>query len=349
MQVKAADAERFLARPDPAIRVILIYGNDDGLVAERVERFAAAVIGGSGDPFAQVRLDAAAIADDPGRLADEAHAVPLFGGQRVITVHLGGARSIQSAVETVLASPPVDSWVVIAAGDQRKGSGLRKLCETHERAAAIACYADSDRDLDRIIDEETRRSGLTITAEARIAVKGMIGGDRMASRSEVAKLCLYAADAGTITIDDVRVIIGDAAAFAMDEVIDAAALGDAVGLDRGYRRLHAAGVAGAVVVGAAQRHFNFLQKARAAFDAGTTAEAVVGRASPPVFFQRRNAVMRQIALWSSAAIDAALTRLDQALLDSRLHRSIEDEIVSHALQSVAFMAAGGARAPGARR
>jgi len=343
VQIKAADADRFLARPDPAVRVVLIYGIDDGLVAERAERFATAVLDKSDDPFARVRLDATALADDPGRLADEANAVPLFGGRRVITVHLAGGRTVQPAVEAVLAAPPVDSWVVIAAGDQRKGSGLRKLCETHAHAAAIACYADSDRDLDRIIDEETKAAGLTIAPDARSALKGLIGADRMASRSEVAKLCLYAADAGTIGVDDVRAVIGDGAASAMDAVIDAAALGDAAALDRSYGRLRAAGVAGAVVVGAAQRHFNFLQKARAACDAGATAEAVVARASPPVFFQRRSMVTREIALWSLAAIDAALTRLDTALLESRLHGAIADEVVAQALQSVAYMAAGGRR------
>ena len=338
VQIKAAEADRFLARPDPAIRVILIYGNDDGLVAERCRRFAAAVLGEHADPFAHVRLDAAAVADDPGRLADEANAVPLFGGQRVITVQLSGARSIQAAVEALLAAPPVDSWVVIAAGDQRKGSALRKLCETHARAAAIACYADSDRDLDRIIDEETRHAGLTITAEARTALRGMIGADRMASRSELAKLCLYAANAGAITIDDVRAVIGDGAAAAVDEVIDAAALGDAAGLDRAYRRLSAAGVSGAMVVGAGQRHFNFLQKARAACDTGATPDAVVARASPPVFFQRRDAVIRQLAMWTVPATETALARLDAALLDSRLYAAITDDVVAQALQSVAAMA-----------
>ena len=340
VQIKTSDAARFLARPDLAVRVVLIYGNDDGLVAERAERFASAVLGTDGDPFARVRLDSAAIADDPGRLADEANAVPLFGGNRVITVNLSGNRSIQAAVEALLAAPPVDSWVVIAAGDQRKGSGLRKLCETHPGAAAIACYADSDRDLDRLIDEETRAAGLAITGEARAALKGLIGADRMASRSEVAKLCLYAAGAGTIAIDDVRAIIGDGAAAATDAVVDAAAQGDAAGLDRAFRRLSAAGVPASVVLGAAQRHLNFLQRARAACDAGASPEAVVSRASPPVFFQRRDAVLSQLNNWSAPAIDAALTRLDRALLDSRIHGAIADEVAAQALQSVAYMAAG---------
>ena len=343
VQIKPADADRFLARPDPAIRVLLIYGGDEGLVAERVERFVRAVIGKADDPIAHVRLESAAIADDPGRLADEAHAVSLFGGQRAISIRLAGTRSIQPAVELVLSAPPVDAWVVIAAGDQRKSSALRRLCETNKHAAAIACYADTARDLDRVIDEETRSSELTITADAREVLKGMIGADRMASRSEIAKLCLYAADADTITIDDVRAVIGDAAAFAMDEVIDAAANGNAAALDRGYRRLLASGIPGSVVVGAAQRHFNFLQKARAACDAGAAADDLVARASPPVFFQRRPAVVRQIGLWAQAAIESALTRLDRALLESRLHRAIENEVVGQALQSIAYMAAGSRR------
>ena len=34
VQVKGTDADRYLTRPDPAVRVILIYGADGGLVAE---------------------------------------------------------------------------------------------------------------------------------------------------------------------------------------------------------------------------------------------------------------------------------------------------------------------------
>ena len=227
MQIKPADADRFLARPDPAIRVVLVYGSDEGLVAERVERFAAAIAGD--DPFARIRIESNAIAEDPGRLADGANEIPLFGGQRVIVVRLSGPRPIQQSVQAVLDNPPVDSWIVIAAGELRKSAPVRRLCESHKAAAAVACYADTGRDLDRIIDEETGGAGLTIAPEARATLKSLLGADRMVSRSEIAKLCLYASGDGTITLDHVRAVIGDAAAFAMDEVVDAAAGGDPAG------------------------------------------------------------------------------------------------------------------------
>src|ERR1700737_1232869 len=143
VQIKAADVERFLARPDPAIRLVLIYGVDEGLVAERTATFVKAVTGATDDPFSVVRLEQSTGADGPGRLADEADAVPLFGGRRAIAIRLAGNASILPALEALLAAPPVDSWVLLSGGDLRKTSPVRRFCESERGAAAIACYADT--------------------------------------------------------------------------------------------------------------------------------------------------------------------------------------------------------------
>jgi DNA polymerase-3 subunit delta len=341
VQIKPADADRLLAKPDPSVRVVLIYGDDEGLVAERAEKFARVVTGADGD---HLRLDPAVLSENPGRIADEAHAIPLFGGKRAISIRLAGNRSLEKALEEILDTPPVDSWVIVIAGELRKSSPLRKLCESNARAWAIPCYADSDRDLDRIIDEETRNAALTIAADARTALKNLIGIDRLISRSEVQKLCLYAADKGAITLDDVRAVVGEASAFAIDETIDALAEGNAAELDRGYRRLLASGTPSFLVAGAALRHFNFLQKARAAMDAGEQIESLVRRAVPPIYpYSRQTSVAKQIERWSAARVERALTGLDQAMLDSRLHGNLSDEVIGQALQLVATLAASARR------
>jgi DNA polymerase-3 subunit delta len=340
VQIKPADAERFLAKPDPAIRVVLIYGSDDGLVTERAEKFARAVTGPDGE---HLRLESSALSENPGRLADEANAIPMFGGKRAISLRAVGNRSLEGALAAILDAPPVDSWIVVTAGELRKTAALRKLCESNARAWAIPSYADSDRDLDRIIDEETRNAALTIATDARTALKNLIGSDRLISRSEVQKLCLYAADKGAIALEDVRAVVGEASAFAVDETLDAMAEGNGAELDRGYRRLISSGTPGVVVAGAALRHFNFLQKARAQMDGGDSAESVVRRAIPPVFYARQSSVTRQIERWSAARIERALTGLDQAMLDSRLHGNLSDEVIGQALQLVATLAASARR------
>ena len=335
MQIAPAEVDRFLSAPPATVRLVLIHGDDDGLVAERMGRIVKAVTGDSADPFAHLRLEPDVLSADPRRLADEAHAIPMFGGRRCITIRLSGNWSVLPAIEPLLADPPADAWIVVAAGELRKTAPIRRLFETSKAAAAIACYPDTARDLDRLIDEETEGAGLTITADARAALKGLIGGDRLASRGEVAKLCLYAADRGEVGLDDVRAIVGDASGFAVDEAIDAAALGNAGDFALIYRRLLAAGTADYVVAGAALRHFDFLHRARALYDHGTDAESAVG---PQIFYKRKAAVARQIALWPLNRIERALGILNLAVRDSRLKSAISDDVVGQAMLMVAALA-----------
>ena len=55
--VKAADVDAFVARPDPARPVVLVFGPDAGLVSERVNALIKASVDDPNDPFALARLE----------------------------------------------------------------------------------------------------------------------------------------------------------------------------------------------------------------------------------------------------------------------------------------------------
>ena len=222
--IKNADADAFAARPDAARPIVLLYGPDAGLVRERAERIIRGSVEDLNDPFALVRLEGDDLASNPSRLPEEAHTVPLFGGKRAIWIKAGG-RNFAPAVEMVLATPPVDCRIVIEAGELRKTSPLRTACEKAKAAAAIGCFADNERDLARLIEEEMRAAKLTISPEARASLVILIGGDRQASRSEIRKLALYAHGKERVELEDVLAVVADASALALDAVIDAAFAG----------------------------------------------------------------------------------------------------------------------------
>src|SRR5437867_1746579 len=149
--IKAADADAFVARPDPARPIVLLYGPDAGLVRERAEAVIRASVDDPRDPFALAHLEGDALASEPGRLAEEAHTVPLFGGRRAVWVK-AGSRNFAAAVETLAATPPKDCRVVIEAGDLRRTAPLRTLCEKAKTAAAIPCFVDGERELARLVE-----------------------------------------------------------------------------------------------------------------------------------------------------------------------------------------------------
>src|SRR5687767_9608170 len=150
--LKSAEIDAFIARPDKGRPIVLVFGPDAGLVRERTEALVATAVDDPCDPFALVRLDGDELSD-PMRLVEEANTVPLFGGRRAVAIKVG-RRSIVSAVEALVASPAPDCRVIIEAGDLKRADKLRVVCERAKAAAAIACYADGERDLARLIDEE---------------------------------------------------------------------------------------------------------------------------------------------------------------------------------------------------
>src|ERR1041385_1513051 len=181
--IKASDVDRFIARPDAGMPIVLVYGPDAGLVRERVDALVRASVDDPNDPFALARIEGEELAANPARLIEEAHTVPLFGGRRAVLVK-ANSRNIAAALEPVIASPSADCRVIIEAGDLKKSSPLRALCEKAKAAAALPCYADSERDLVRLIDDELRAAGLAIAQDARETLLSLLGGDRLASRNE---------------------------------------------------------------------------------------------------------------------------------------------------------------------
>src|SRR5471030_1306607 len=82
VKIEPRQVESFLRKPDPKIRAVVVYGNDDGLVAERGTQLAKTVCEDLKDPFRVVDIAGESLKGDPARLADEFGAMSLMGGRR---------------------------------------------------------------------------------------------------------------------------------------------------------------------------------------------------------------------------------------------------------------------------
>src|SRR6202012_3738544 len=153
--LRGKEIDAFLARPDSARPIILLYGPDAGLVRERADALLASAVDDPNDPFSLVRLDGDELSAEPSRLVDEAMTVPLFGGRRAIRVR-AGARSFAGGIDTLAGVRGRDCRIVIEAGELRAKNPLRKACEKAKTAVAIGCYPDGERDLAKLIDDELK-------------------------------------------------------------------------------------------------------------------------------------------------------------------------------------------------
>ena len=335
--VKAGDVDGFVARPDPARRVVLVFGPDAGLVGERARAIVAASVDDVSDPFALARLDAEELAAEPSRLVEEALTMPLFGGRRAVWVK-AGSRNIAPAVEALLgdslftAAAPT-CRVVIEAGDLRRNAPLRAACERAKNAAALPCYADSERDRARLIDEEMQAAGLTLAPDARAVLIPLLGGDRAASRSEIQKLAFYARGRDQVSVEDVAAVVSDASALAIEDIVDAAFAGRPGELEVQLGKARTAATSAGSILFNAQRQLAQLHKWRLAIEQGRgfSLDAV----SPPLPFRRRPPVEAALKAWTAARLATAMADLAEAVLQSRRNPALAETIAERALLAIA--------------
>jgi DNA polymerase III subunit delta len=332
--IRNQDADAFISRPDPRRPVVLIFGPDLGLVRERTDAFVRGVSADSSDPFSVVAIDGDVLAGDPGRLADEARTIGLFGGRRLVHIRAGG-RNFGLALESLLTDPPKDTLVVIEAGDLRKGAPLRKLAESSPHAAAIACYADGERDVARLVERTLRDAEISIDADALETLTGLLGGDRLATRSELDKLVLYAGDKRRVDYEAVQAVIADSSALALDDVVDAAAAGEPEAALAALAKARAAGISGGSVIGAAIRHVATLHKLSLRMERGDAPSRIVADPQLRIHFRRQPRFERALGRFGPAALERSLASLGAAALSVRRSAALAEPIAEREILALA--------------
>jgi len=313
MKLTSSQIVSFLQSPNPAVRVMLFYGPDAGLVRERADQMAIKIVRDKDDPFRLALLTGDAVTDDPARLADEMAAMALGGGQRLVRL-----RHVKDAVAIPLGKlladmPANDTILLIETGDLEKRSKLRALCDSENPlACAIPCYVEDGAQRMRSIADILQKEGLKAPRDVLALLAESLPPDRLAMRSELEKLALFARGKKEVSIGDVCEAIHDAGAAEMDDLVNAAAGGDAKRATVLLDHLFAEQTSPVAVLRAAQRHFMRLHLARSYMDAGASASTAIDKLQPKVFWKYKDTMTRQIQRWSSAQIENFLQELVRA-------------------------------------
>lgn len=327
--------DAFVKSPDPAIRLILLYGDDPGLIRERGERAMRAIVPDPNDPFRTLRLTVEAMKEDPARLADEAAAIPLGGGRRAIRIADAGnlqAKAFGEFLERKIG----DALVVVEAQDLRKTDPLVKTVEAFDHALVVTCYRDDGAGVDALIGEALAAAKLTATDGALAYLESRLGADRILSRRELYKLVTYVGPgrAAPITLEEVQACIDDAAAIDGGNLAMAVAEGDHAMVLRSIDRLVAEGEGAIALLRIVGRHYKLLHDLHVAMAGGQGADLALKR----VFWKIKERVRRQVRLWSPAAIAEAMRRLNDAEAKCKTTGMTDLALATHTLAGLATAA-----------
>ena len=338
--VKSYQADAFLKAVAKVPEAVLLYGTDAGLVGERAGALARRLAEKHDGEV--LRLDDADLEDDPDRIGVELLTRPMFGGRKIVRA-AAGRRINAASLKPILEVGRLEGFLIVEAGQLRKGDALLTLFEAAPGAAAIACYPDEARDLDSVVGEALGAARMDIAPEARRLLIARLGADRALSRAEVEKLVLYARGKARIEEADVEAAVGDAAETALDRVAMAAGHGRAGEAVRECERCVTGGESAQGVILAVQRHFLRLHRLRSGLDEGRSAEELLRALRPPPGPRQKAALEQQARAWALPSLNAALARIGDTAKAARLNGGLEEALAEALLLELGALVRAGKR------
>ncbi|HEX9446733.1 MAG TPA: DNA polymerase III subunit delta [Dongiaceae bacterium] len=350
MKLDRSQIDRFLKQPDPRFAAVLIYGPDSGMVRERGSQLTRAIAGSLDDPFRVVEFAADQIKSDPVRLLDEAQAIGMMGGRRVVRIS-GAGDALSEACAGLLEQHRTsqDALVIIEGDEFASKSSLRKLFEGTPHAAVIACYHDEAESLSGLIRGQVQQAGLGIGRDALDYLVQSLGGDRGVTRSEIDKLLIYKGDDKTdISLAEAMACIGDGAAFALDDLIDAVCSGDLKALDQQFDR-NIVELPAIVMLRRMAAHFLRLHPILDRLRQGEKLDQVFATQRPPVPWPARQRLERHCRIWTPAAVGLALNQLIEIEAQAMRQHALANAITRRGFIDIAATARRLRERGGARR
>ncbi|MFD2204892.1 DNA polymerase III subunit delta [Kiloniella antarctica] len=309
MKVPPAKADTFSKSPDSNIRAILVYGPDEGLVQERSKSLVLSVVDDPLDPFRIVDLDNDQLKKQPALLSDEAAAISMMGGRRVVKIRSAGD-ALANCIKDFLQDPIGDALIIFEGGDLPARSKLRKIFESEKSAAAIACYKDDEKSLPNVIRQTVEKEGLFISNDALSFLVTNLGTDRRLTRRELQKLCLYKGkNSGNIELEDAIACIGDTATLTLDDIALSVAMGNIRNLENNLRRAQQENQNAITILRSVSRHFQKLHMISGLVTQGIPLDKALGTLRPPLFWKVAEPFKAQVRKWSPKALAKALSML----------------------------------------
>lgn len=316
MNVSKQAIGRAVDHPDGHVRFYLFHGPDIAQSRGLGQRLIQA-LGATKSIIASGTLKS-----DPACLADEAGAMSLFGGARVIWIEPAG-EEILAGAEAVLEAPSTESPVVAIAGALTKASGLRKLAEAAPNVVSFAAYLPEGQDAVRMVADVGRSFGLKISQAVAARIAEAAGNDQALVSQELQKLALYV-DASPhspkeLDHDAIDAVGTDTVEADVMRLADLALMGQADELADELSRLPSGGSEGIPVVRSLQRRLAMLAPMRARVERGESPDAVMTSLGKALFWKDKAVVSRMLAQWNAerlAKVAERAGRLERSLIFS---------------------------------
>lgn len=330
MNFKDVDIAKYLKTPDSSIKCIIIFGTNEGKIAEYCSQFAKTVCPDLSDAFNVVNLNIDDLSKDIGTLFGEYNAQSLLGGRRVIIVK-DATDILTKHIKTLFDDNKSDSLLILTSSTLNTKSSLVNLGKDREDFAVIGCYDEREKDIKSFVRDYLIKNQITISENAADLLCMRLSNDKKANLSQMDKLITYLGSRRNIEINDIKTAISDNSSTSVEDLCYFIGTGKTDKAIDSYKGLLNEGIEAASIVRSISYHFMSLLNYVYAYEQGKRTDDIISSIRPPLMFFRKDDFILQINIWNKTSVLDALDILYQCEKDCKTTSFPAQEVVSYTI------------------
>jgi DNA polymerase-3 subunit delta len=333
MIYKTAQLDNYIKKPDMAVKIVLLFGQNEGLIAEYTKKLIQTVSKDLYDPFCVVYLNGDDVRNDFGILSAEYNSQSLIGGRRVIVVS-DVDNNFTKPITELLSSKSDTLLILYTNTFLNKKSSLYALGESNNAIIVTACYDDRDEDVGSSARKYLIENNITYASDAFTLLCSRLSNDRKFNINELDKLITYVGTKKHFEVADVKAVVFDGAVAGVDDLCFYTFSGEHLKALNSLKYLLNENVEEVTIVRGLIRHVNRLLDGTAFIENGDTPSVAIRKALPKNLFFRYDMGQAQLSVWNKERLFRVLSSLFETEKDCKTTNMPTTDILSHTILDI---------------
>jgi len=276
--------------------LFLLYGENDGLKKEIKESIKKTITLRNPDTEF-LTFHENDIIENEESFYNTIYSGSLFSKKKIIYIS-NGTDKIFEKIEDISEKYPENVFIVISANILDKKSKLRNYFEKKNKTICIACYLDSDRDLEFIAKTKLNENKIVISKESLNLLIEKSNSDRNNLKSEIDKIISFSLNNKNLKIDEIKSIVNFSGEHKSDNLINECLCGNLLQYKKILSELYMNTVNQIFFLRILSNKIQRLLKIKTIESNYKDLETLINNIKPPIFLKEKPILKRQVAIWS---------------------------------------------------
>ena len=309
----------------------LVYGQNKGLVREKSQTIIDTY---KDDQTEIIKFENDELISEPEKLSNEFNTFSLIAEKKIIHV-LNTKDNLTETITNTINNQDSTNLIIFETGELTPRSKLRKFFEKEKNLGILACYFDTERDVQDLIETTFKKEDISISRDISLLIAKRLGNERHIIKSELEKIILYLKDKKEFKAEDILKCLGQNEDFGFDNLNYNLCDGNVVKLDKIINQLYLQGISPIALLRSVDKHFQKILFVNQKIDSGINLNESFIKLKPPIFFLYINQFKNQVKKWKTSLCYKAIERIMETEELCKLNSKISKIVCWRTLRNIA--------------